>query len=103
MGVAQRKMVNPRRIQHRRVKGWKKPQGAICVHRSGKREYWHWAHNPFVIGRDGTREEVIALFVAKYEHDAVFRERVRRELAEGSVLLLQVGRGLSRRCAPGVG
>lgn len=48
----------PKRIQLRRVKGWRLPANAISVARPGP-----WG-NPFVIGRDGTREECIALYAA---------------------------------------
>ena len=47
-------MKSPRRIQRKRTKGWKIPEGAICVDRSTK-----WG-NPFVIGkRKMTRAEVV--------------------------------------------
>lgn len=48
----------PQRIQLRRVKGWRLPANAVNVARPGP-----WG-NPFVIGRDGTREECIALYAA---------------------------------------
>ena len=41
------------RIQRRRAKGWKLPEGAVCVDRSTK------YGNPFVVGRDGTAEECV--------------------------------------------
>ncbi len=46
----------PKRIQLRRVKGWRLPANAVNVARPGP-----WG-NPFVIGRDGTREKCIALY-----------------------------------------
>jgi Domain of unknown function (DUF4326) len=46
----------PNRIQLRRVKGWRLPGNAVNVARPGP-----WG-NPFVIGRDGTREECVALY-----------------------------------------
>jgi Domain of unknown function (DUF4326) len=48
----------PKRIQLRRVKGWRLPENAVSVARPGP-----WG-NPFVIGRDGTREECMALYAA---------------------------------------
>jgi Domain of unknown function (DUF4326) len=48
----------PKRIQLRRVKGWRLPASAVNVARPGP-----WG-NPFVIDRDGTREECIALYAA---------------------------------------
>lgn len=43
----------PKRIQRKRTKGWRLPEGAIIVDRTTP-----WG-NPFVIGRDGTREECV--------------------------------------------
>jgi len=48
----------PDRIQLRRTKGWRLPGNAENVARPGP-----WG-NPFVIGRDGTREECVALYAA---------------------------------------
>lgn len=48
----------PTRLQLRRVKGWRLPANAVSVARPGP-----WG-NPFVVGRDGTREECIALYAA---------------------------------------
>ena len=39
----------PERIQRRRTKGWRKPDGSICVDRTSK-----WG-NPFVVGERGIR------------------------------------------------
>ena len=47
----------PQRIQRRRVKGWRKPPGAIACSRPGP-----WG-NPFIVGVDGTLEECIAFYV----------------------------------------
>jgi hypothetical protein len=41
-------MTTPKRVQQRRTKGWRKPDGAISVARPHK-----WG-NPFKIGRDAT-------------------------------------------------
>lgn len=46
----------PKRIQRRRARGWKLPDGAVCVTRPGP-----WG-NPFVVGRDGTAEECTRLY-----------------------------------------
>jgi len=45
----------PIRIQRRRARGWRLPAGAVCVDRSTP-----WG-NPFVVGRDGTAAECVAL------------------------------------------
>jgi hypothetical protein len=41
--------MSPQRIQLRRIKGWRKPEGAISVARPHK-----WG-NPFVVGEHGIR------------------------------------------------
>jgi hypothetical protein len=46
----------PRRLQRLRVKGWRKPEGAVIVDRGSR-----WG-NPFIIGRDGDRETVVAKY-----------------------------------------
>lgn len=48
----------PDRIQRRRAKGWRLPEGAVCVDRSTP-----WG-NPFVVGRDGTAAECVELYRA---------------------------------------
>lgn len=48
-------MTTPVRIQLRRSKGWRMPPGAVKVDRTTP-----WG-NPFVVGRDGTREECVRL------------------------------------------
>jgi hypothetical protein len=47
---------NPVRIRLSRAKGWRLPEGAVVVARPGK-----WG-NPFVVGRDGTRIQCVAMF-----------------------------------------
>lgn len=73
----------PERIQLRRTKGWRKPEGAIVVARPTK-----WG-NPYRIGEDDqagnprTAEEAVRLF--RYSIDywwgPEYAERVRAELA----------------------
>ena len=46
----------PTRIQRQRRKGWRLPASAVCVTRPGR-----WG-NPFVIGKDGDRAQVLARF-----------------------------------------
>lgn len=46
----------PKRIQRQRTKGWRMPPDTVYVGRGSK-----WG-NPFVIGKDGTREQVIEKF-----------------------------------------
>lgn len=43
--------MKPKRIQRKRVKGWKMPEGAICVSRPTR-----WG-NPWKVGRGATRAE----------------------------------------------
>ena len=45
----------PERIQLRRAKGWRLPENAVNCARPGP-----WG-NPFVVGRDGTREDCVRL------------------------------------------
>ena len=47
----------PRRIQLRRAKGWRRPEGAVNCARPG-----HWG-NPFRVGVDGTAAECVADYV----------------------------------------
>jgi hypothetical protein len=51
-------MTRPRRIQIRRTKGWRKPEGAISVARPHK-----WG-NPFKVGEHGIRiaEDAVRLY-----------------------------------------
>ena len=44
------------RVQLRRTKGWRKPEGAVVVTRATK-----WG-NPFKVGVDGTLEECVEKF-----------------------------------------
>jgi hypothetical protein len=48
----------PTRIQRRRSKGWRMPEGVVYVGRGSK-----WG-NPFEVGVHGTREQVMKLYVA---------------------------------------
>lgn len=45
--------MNPRRIQRKRTRGWRKPEGCIDVTRNSQ-----WG-NPFVVGKDGTAAECV--------------------------------------------
>jgi hypothetical protein len=51
-------MTPPKRVQLRRTKGWRKPEGVIVVSRGTK-----WG-NPFKVGRHGipTRAEAVRLY-----------------------------------------
>jgi hypothetical protein len=54
--------MHPQRIQVRRIKGWRLPDGAVYVGRPTR-----WG-NPFRLGHDGaTRAEVVDLFRAHFE------------------------------------
>ena len=46
----------PERIQLRRTKGWRKPEGAIVVSRPSR-----WG-NPYRVGIDGSREDCVLFF-----------------------------------------
>lgn len=48
--------MKPKRIQRKRIKGWKKPEGAMIVDRTSR-----WG-NPFKIGSGVTREQSVRLF-----------------------------------------
>jgi hypothetical protein len=52
-------MSHPTRIQRKRSKGWRMPEGAVYIGRGSQ-----WG-NPYVIGRDGTAKECIE----KYARD----------------------------------
>lgn len=51
-------MTGPRRIRLSRASGWKLPENAVNVARPGP-----WG-NPFVVGKDGTREDCVYLYKA---------------------------------------
>jgi hypothetical protein len=67
----------PARVQLRRTKGWRKPDGAVVVARPTK-----WG-NPFRVGVDGGRSECVALYrVALTRGDLPVKpDDVRAELA----------------------
>lgn len=46
----------PKRVQRSRAKGWRMPEGAVCVDRSTP-----WG-NPFIVGVDGTAAECVRLY-----------------------------------------
>lgn len=48
--------MKPKRIQRKRTKGWKMPENTVYV---GRGTQWG---NPYVVGKDGTREECIAKY-----------------------------------------
>lgn len=49
--------MNPVRIQLSRAKGWRMPDNTVKVDRSTK-----WG-NPFVVGKDGSRDECVDYFI----------------------------------------
>jgi hypothetical protein len=49
-------MNRPKRIQRRRAKGWRMPENAVYVGRPTR------YGNPFIVGRDGTRERCVELY-----------------------------------------
>lgn len=91
----------PTRIQRRRAKGWRLPDGAVIVDRTTP-----WG-NPFVVGRDGTSAECVRLYAtllgglvclscrASPEDQVAARRHVREHIHEL--------RGKSLACWCGVG
>jgi hypothetical protein len=79
----------PARIQLRRSKGWRLPEGARSVARPSR------YGNPFKVGIHGDHAAVVAKFRAWILHpdQAALLERTRRELA---------GRDLACFCGPGL-
>ncbi len=61
-----------KRIQRKRTKGWKMPPNAVYV---GRPSPWG---NPFIVGKDGTREECVRSFRDSCNHMAThaFKEFV---------------------------
>jgi len=51
-------MMKPKRIQRRRVKGWRMPANTVSVCRPGR-----WG-NPFIVGKHGSAEYCVFLFRA---------------------------------------
>lgn len=91
----------PKRIQRRRAKGWRLPEGAVIVDRTTK-----WG-NPFVIGEDGTAAECVKLYLhllgglvclsskAPVERQQAARRHVCEHISELR------GKDLACWCAPG--
>lgn len=66
-------MSEPKRIQRKRTKGWRMPDGVVYVGRPTR-----WG-NPFEIGRDVTRQEALDRYVV---HLASYFGWVEREIAK---------------------
>jgi hypothetical protein len=76
------------RIRLSRAKGWRLPEGAVNCARPGK-----WG-NPFIVGKDGTREQCVALFAQltrgfidlggrlTVDEQLTFYRRIRRSLSD---------------------
>lgn len=79
-------MKRPVRIERKRTKGWKAPEGAIYVGRGSK---WGNRHDSRLLGR----EDAVRLFRKDVADDPAFRKEVRRELC---------GKGLMCWCPPDV-
>ena len=87
------------RIRLSRARGWRLPPGAVSVARPGK-----WG-NPFIVGRDGTRLQSVAMFAIladgfidcggrlSVDEQLTLHRRIRRSIGE-----LQ-GRDLACWCA----
>lgn len=54
----------PKRLQRKRIKGYRMPEGSVYVGRGTR-----WG-NPFVVGKDGTAEECLAKYA---EHMLPYR------------------------------
>jgi Domain of unknown function (DUF4326) len=67
-------MSGPRRIQLRRTRGWRKPEGVVVVSRPSR-----WG-NPFPIEPGTSRERSIELFHAWLLEQPDMAEEARREL-----------------------
>jgi hypothetical protein len=67
--------MSPVRIQRQRRKGWRIPTGAVYVGRPTK-----WG-NPYKIGKDGSREQVIAMYA--------------RDLLSGGVQTIWIEKGVA--------
>lgn len=67
----------PARVQHRRTRGWRMPDGVVYVGRPSR-----WA-NPFIVSEHQTREQAVANFRRALLDGRLQNsvERVRRELA----------------------
>jgi Domain of unknown function (DUF4326) len=76
----------PQRIQRQRRKGWRLPANTVCVTRPSR-----WG-NPFKIGKDGDRAQVIHLFET-YARD--------RMAGEPGWLEALRGKDLACWCPPG--
>lgn len=73
----------PKRIQRRRVKGWRKPEGAVSVCRPGP------FGNMFVVGVDGTAAECVSKFdnwLATTDKGRALAERAKRELRDKDLM-----------------
>ncbi len=67
--------LTPGRVQLRRQKGWRKPDGAVVVARPSV------FGNPFKLGPDGSRAEIVARYRAYLLDDPELLARARTELA----------------------
>lgn len=63
-------MTAPTRIRLSRAKGWRIPENAVNVARPGK------LGNPFIVGKDGTREQCAALYLRLAQGFIGFGDRV---------------------------
>lgn len=74
-------MTTPKRIQLKRTKGWRKPEGAVVVARPSKWGNPYRAGNiDMDTGEERTAEEAVRLFRTSVEQPEVI-EQIRRELA----------------------
>ena len=64
----------PKRNQRKRTKGWKKPEGAVCVTRPGR-----WG-NPYTVAECGSRETAVACFRISRSTMPQERLAIQREL-----------------------
>lgn len=67
--------MSPRRVQLRRSKGWRKPDGVVVVARPSA------FGNPYRLGPDGTRAEIVARYRTYLAGNPDLADRARAELA----------------------
>lgn len=66
--------MKPRRIQRKRTKGWRMPEGAVYVGRPTK------YGNIFIVGEDGSPEECVEKYRHFMNYQILIHDEIRREL-----------------------
>ena len=71
-------MSTPKRIQRKRTKGWRLPDGAVIVARPSK-----WG-NPYTVAESGSNREAVRMYLLAFINDPirlVVASQIRTELA----------------------